>query len=507
MPRVSIRRLCLYALYTLTGATLVMLAFHVQQQSPTWIRIAPEQPLQVEPVAATDDEEPAPAAAPEAVEEPAPADAQPSDVDEAALDDTTNGTSPFRLRGLPWYIKSDGYRPLAGEPLAGRVWPDESNGRRLIDDRIEAQLMIAPPKLPADVDDSDAPLKKIFLPNGLGSWQVKGGRGLFLEQKCPVDRCVLTSRRNDAATADAIMYKDYFTAPTHKRPPNQIWIMYMLECPLNTQFVREKDVFNWTATYRHDSELVAPYEKWVYFDPAVRRQPVTTNWAANKSKKVAWFVSNCGAKNKRLEYAHALQKYIDVDIYGSCGTKSCPRHSGKHCFDVLAKNYKFYLAFENSNCRDYITEKFYVNGLGSNVIPIVMGAPRIDYERHAPENSFIHVDDFATPKQMADFLHQLDANDTLYNEYFEWKEMGRFINTYFFCRLCAALHEAPRAPPRTYADFNQWWKGGFTCIKGSWRDFEAHQRAKKERLKNKNATVAGQKALPPVQNSLFGKLH
>ena len=166
-----------------------------------------KQPLQVEPVAATDDEEPAPAAAPEAVEEPAPADAQPTDVDEAALDDTTNGTSPFRLRGLPWYIKSDGYRPLAGEPLAGRVWPDESNGRRLIDDRIEAQLMIAPPKLPADVDDSDAPLKKIFLPNGLGSWQVKGGRGLFLEQKCPVDRCVLTSRRNDAATADAIMYK------------------------------------------------------------------------------------------------------------------------------------------------------------------------------------------------------------------------------------------------------------------------------------------------------------
>ena len=140
--------------------------------------------------------------------------------------------------------------------------------------------------------------------------------------------------------------------------------MYMLECPLHTQFVREKDVFNWTATYRHDSELVAPYEKWVYTDPTVRRKPVTVNFAANKTRKVAWFVSNCGAKNKRLEYAHSLQKYMDVDIYGSCGTKSCPRHSGKHCFEILAKDYKFYLAFENSNCRDYITEKFYVNGLG-----------------------------------------------------------------------------------------------------------------------------------------------
>ena len=90
---------------------------------------------------------------------------------------------------------------------------------------------------------------------------------------------------------------------------------------------------------------------------------INVNYAQNKTKKVAWFVSNCGAKNNRLEYAHALQKYIDVDIYGTCGTKSCPRHSGDRCLDILAKEYKFYLAFENSNCRDYITEKFYVNGL------------------------------------------------------------------------------------------------------------------------------------------------
>ena len=96
---------------------------------------------------------------------------------------------------------------------------------------------------------------------------------------------------------------------------------------------------------------MTPYEKWVYFDDAVRRKPTTFN-AANKTKKVAWFVSNCGAKNNRLEYAHLLEKHIQVDIYGSCGTKSCPRHSGDHCLDVLSKEYKFYLAFENSNCRE-----------------------------------------------------------------------------------------------------------------------------------------------------------
>ena len=85
--------------------------------------------------------------------------------------------------------------------------------------------------------------------------------------------------------------------------------------------------------------------------------------AANKTKAVAWFVSNCGARNGRLNYAKELSKFIQVDIYGACGSKRCPRAQSNTCFDMLNRDYKFYLAFENSNCKDYITEKFFVNGL------------------------------------------------------------------------------------------------------------------------------------------------
>ena len=50
-----------------------------------------------------------------------------------------------------------------------------------------------------------------------------------------------------------------------------------------------------------------------------------------------------------------------------------------------------------------------------------MGARPEDYARASPERSYIHVDDFAGPKELADFLHKLDQDDDLYNEYFQWK--------------------------------------------------------------------------------------
>ena len=56
-----------------------------------------------------------------------------------------------------------------------------------------------------------------------------------------------------------------------------------------------------------------------------------------------------------------------------------------------------------------------------DLVPIVMGARPEDYERAAPYKSYIHVDDFEGPKELADYLKKLEENDDLYNEYFRWK--------------------------------------------------------------------------------------
>lgn len=103
-----------------------------------------------------------------------------------------------------------------------------------------------------------------------------------------------------------------------------------------------------------------------------------------------------------------------------------------------------------------------------NVLPIVMGAHPTDYARSAPYRSYIHVDEFESPKELAEYLHRLDRDDELYNSYFRWKSTGEFINTYFWCRVCAMLHDD--RPPKYYKDVNEWWRGDGVCTTSSWRE-------------------------------------
>ena len=113
-----------------------------------------------------------------------------------------------------------------------------------------------------------------------------------------------------------------------------------------------------------------------------------------------------------------------------------------------------------------------------NIVPIVMGAHPDDYKRVAPYKSYIHVDEFKGPKELAAYLHKLDKNDHLYNEYLQWKGTGEFINTRFFCRVCALLHDTKKRSSEHawYHNFSKWWWAKDVCISGSWRDFDQRKR-------------------------------
>lgn len=149
-----------------------------------------------------------------------------------------------------------------------------------------------------------------------------------------------------------------------------------------------------------------------------------------------------------------LSSYIPIDIYGSCGDYSCDR-SGEGCFPRFAYQYKFYLSFENSLCRDYITEKF-SNALKYNLVPIVYGAG--DYSAVAPPNSFINAHDFANPRALAEYLLHLDRNPKLYLQYFQWKAKYKVVPGNGLCSLCRKTKEQKRkGEVKVSENLSDWW--------------------------------------------------
>ena len=320
-------------------------------------------------------------------------------------------------------------------------------------DRIVEQLSYIPHTFPS------TPLK-ILIWQGLDAWggiKPQEGDEVFHRESCPVTSCLLTGDQRQLDSSDLVIFRE--RAVEVKKRKGQLWMIFTLESPPHSHITSTS--LDWTATYRRDSTIVAPYGAWRRYEDPGTWQDVHLNFAENKTKQVAWMVSNCNAKNNRLEYAKELGNYIGVDIYGGCGTNRCGKKD-QDCRAMLGRKYKFYLSFENSNCADYITEKFWNNALHHDMVPIVMGASIHDYEAVAPPNSFIHVDNFQGPEDLAKYLHVLDQDDDLYNEYFAWKGQGDFIATKFFCRVCSLLHYSKQFQQNKF-DIPTWWSGPGVC--------------------------------------------
>ena len=213
-------------------------------------------------------------------------------------------------------------------------------------------------------------VKQIWLEIGHTYWGVPAGMDIFRKLECPVQKCKLVDII-EGDTVDArlftqnVIFADVPIAENDaKRSQEEVWIIFILESPYATpNYIQLQGVFNWSMTYRRDSTIVTPYAKWIEDAQNGRAKKIHRNYAFGKSKKVAMFVSNCHADNNRLEYAKELSKFISVDIYGACGNLTCSRKNEIRCFNMLKRDYKFYLAFENANCRGYITEKLFINAL------------------------------------------------------------------------------------------------------------------------------------------------
>lgn len=216
---------------------------------------------------------------------------------------------------------------------------------------------------------------------------------------CPVWQCETDQINSNHSEASLLEYDAViFNAPSGnrtripiRRSPHQRFILFGYE-PGN-MFFGDADLnypagfFNWTMTYRWDSDVIHPYG-WIepldidsmpmHPSPEVYERSMDSfratllkyniNNAAGRTKMAVSFISHCKTQSRREKVIDLMSKNgILVDNFGNCGNKlTCgipsiynrPKQVEEDCLANLTKNYKFFLAFHNSLCQDYIAERY-----------------------------------------------------------------------------------------------------------------------------------------------------
>lgn len=309
------------------------------------------------------------------------------------------------------------------------------------------------------------------------------GHDVFVNQGCAYTQCEIFTNRSqrpvDSYDAiiifnDGLLWPDQIDLPDNRTRPTQRLVFFTIESPLALapyyNISSYANYFNWTMTYRLDSDIPVPYGRIVAKESAPwtpeqvnRRRENARRFhrprVGKKTKTIAWIVSNCTSYSQREKYVKELSNYVKIDIYGACGNLTQYEPQNYNVSD-----YKFHLSFENALCPDYVTEEFF-QIMEHDTVPVVFGGA--NYTNHAPPYSYINARDFK-PKELAVYLKLLDQNDTLYNEYFWWKDDYRVeasvedMSRRGFCDLCRKLHQ--RFEFNSYAELDSQWGENNQCI-------------------------------------------
>ncbi|XP_002518762.2 glycoprotein 3-alpha-L-fucosyltransferase A [Ricinus communis] len=220
--------------------------------------------------------------------------------------------------------------------------------------------------------------------------------------------------------------------------------------------------YNIVMTTSLSSDVPVGYFSWAEYEIMAPMQP------KNEKALAAAFISNCGARNFRLQALEALEKAnISIDSYGGCHRN----RDGRVDKVETLKRYKFSLAFENSNEEDYVTEKFF-QSLVAGTIPVVVGAPNIQDYAPAP-GSVLHIKELEDAGAVAESMKYLAENIDAYNLSLRWKYEGPsdsfkalidMAAVHSSCRLCIHLATMIREKEEHSSGFK---KRPCKCTKGS----------------------------------------
>ena len=269
-------------------------------------------------------------------------------------------------------------------------------------------------------------------------------------KNCDYKNCIISHNKSNLLIADAVIFyvgirkERMGTHPplnTSNRNSNQVWIFTSVEPPehyYNTDYrlLTWQKTMNWSCLYRLDSDIPNPYGY------LIRSMDIDTRDYGSiyneKTRNALWIVSHCQVASARRQYVlEMIKNGFDVDIFGGCSSDGSKVDVVQ--LQQIIPLYKFFLAFENSLCIDYITEKYFDNYNFSWILIVRGGA---NYNKLLPMDTFVNTAHFKNVSALVHYLTDLG------NDRFKYVNFLKNKNKYFsirwpgnkLCEICRRLN-------------------------------------------------------------------
>ncbi|XP_065090887.1 alpha-(1,3)-fucosyltransferase 10 isoform X2 [Ochlerotatus camptorhynchus] len=215
--------------------------------------------------------------------------------------------------------------------------------------------------------------------------------------------------------------------PSNRRI-GEYWGLYHDGSPKSVPFLLHGlDLFNFSSTFSRHSTVPLTFQPFTTLEKLISNKNMYTfgqKTAFQRKMKLApilYIQSNCDTLTGRELYVKELGKHIAIDSYGHClrnktfpaGITNDSRNKTviRDFYDFVSK-YKFIIVYQDMICEDYIADKFW-KSLTLGIVPIYFGATNIRSYLPNPDSAIL-IDDYSSPRNLAQFILQASNNEDVY---------------------------------------------------------------------------------------------
>ncbi|CAN7992307.1 unnamed protein product [Ixodes hexagonus] len=286
--------------------------------------------------------------------------------------------------------------------------------------------------------------------------------------------CYVTKHHQYLETSDVIVFAaaniDAYTLP-HSRHQLQPWVFWTRErAPLSLPYALNlvSSQFNWTMSFRSDSDIVLPYMNFTTKEVS----PVPTDLHAlwrQKNRVAVWLQSDCEPalsvaddvvykSNSTEQYVKEVTKAVETHVYSKCGAEHCGVWDG--CLSSLQHEFHFLFVMESSACFEDPTEIIY-DALKYDILPVYFGKQNIGHR--LPPNSFYDTTGAASAFEIIDALLHISKNFDRYSSYMAWKSHYEVVPAEDdLCLLCDRMYQKIEQHVMQ-PDVVRWWNSRAYC--------------------------------------------